>query len=68
MKLYQYLNYLRSIPQYTLHCEIYTYQVVETQYRLWCSGKGHHVMYFQVDFTCCQTITVYDAFCWHFWS
>ena len=40
MKLNLYLNYLRSIPQNTLHCGIYTYQVIETQYTLWCSGKG----------------------------
>ena len=57
----------KKISRCSLH-EIYTYQVIETQYTLWCSGKGQHVMYFQADFTCCQTITVYDACCWPFWS
>ena len=46
-------------PPNTLHCGIYTYQVIETQYTLRCSGKGHHVMYFQVDLTCFQTLRVY---------
>ena len=39
--LYLYLNYLRSIPQI-----LYITNTIETQYTLWCSGKGHNVMNF----------------------